>query len=199
MAYPLKPLLSLTLAVAAAAAFAATASPALATSQQQGLDLTGENFQATDLPATGTSQATGTCTPLGDSAYSFHVTGVTTGPYPGTFVEDGTFTIGPVATIAVASFDSTFTITSAAGTITGTKTLATDASAASIGVCGVFTQFVPNEPDSFDIQAHLHYTAQLQTRYGCATDSGDAFVSYQDLQVREVEPLPDFSFSENFS
>ena len=107
MAYPLKPLLSLTLAVAAAAAFAATAGPALATTQQQGLDLSGETFQASDLPATGTSQATGTCTPLGDSAFSFHVTGTAIGPYPGTFVEDGTFTIGPVATIAIESFDST--------------------------------------------------------------------------------------------
>src|SRR5690242_2040989 len=51
-------------------------------------DLTGETFIASALPARGLSQATGTCTPFGESVYSFHVQGEAIGPYAGTFVEE---------------------------------------------------------------------------------------------------------------
>src|SRR2546423_11785824 len=73
------------------------------------------------------------CNPSGTTTQSFHWTGVASGPYPGTFVEDGTLTIGPQTGIGagrfgfqlgpVLSFDATFTIDSAAGAVTGAKQL----------------------------------------------------------------------------
>ncbi|MGB2874581.1 MAG: post-COAP-1 domain-containing protein [Gaiellaceae bacterium] len=162
-------------------------------------DLTGEAFVASAIPARGTSQATGTCTPFGQSMYTFHVTGEAIGPYSGTFVEDGTFTLGPITGLALVSFDATFTITSDAGTVTGTKTLAPDVGPVNVGVCGIFTGFVPNAPDSFDLQAPARYTAQLDTPSGRASDSGETVVSYQDMQVRDVPNINTFNFTENFT
>jgi hypothetical protein len=156
--------------------------------------LTGEAFIASGLPARGVSQVTGTCNPLGESSFTFHVEGEAVGPYTGTFVEDGTFTIAPVATPVLSAFNATFTITSPAGTVTGTKTLAADLGPVNVAVCGPFTQFVPNDPNSIEFQATTRYTATVPG----GSDSGQAVVSYQDLQVRDVPDVNTFSFSENF-
>src|ERR1041385_5063021 len=103
--------------------------------------LTGEAFITSGLPARGLSQATGTCTPSanssstfhvegeasgpkatgtctpsGNSSYTFHVEGEAIGPYTGTYVEDGSFTIAPITNPVLTAFNSTFTITSPAGT-----------------------------------------------------------------------------------
>src|SRR2546421_4945326 len=48
-----------------------------------------------EIGVPGTSQLNGTCDPTTDSEFHFFATGSTFGPYPGTFVEKGTFTIGP--------------------------------------------------------------------------------------------------------
>ena len=53
--------------------------------------LQGENLVA---PFTGLT-VTSNCNQLGNSTVSYHAEGVATGPYPGTFVADGTITIGP--------------------------------------------------------------------------------------------------------
>jgi hypothetical protein len=79
------------------------------------------------------------CNPQGTSTVNFTISGVAFGPYPGTFEERGTFTIGPQTEANVGqpfyldvkfgtllTFDSTFTIFSGATTITGTKELTSD-------------------------------------------------------------------------
>jgi hypothetical protein len=182
--------------VAAAAFFFAFAASAAQSATPAPKNLTGEAFIASGLPARGVSQVTGTCNPLGDSMFTFHAEGEAIGPYTGTFVEDGTFTIAPVLTPSLSTFDATFTITSDTGTVTGTKTLAPDLGPVNVAVCGPFTQFVPLDPNAIEFQATTRYTANLPQG---ATDSGQAVVSYQDLQVRDVPDVNTFSFSENFT
>src|SRR5689334_15514715 len=97
--------------VALAAFLFVFAVPAAQSAAPPPKNLTGEAFIASGLPARGLSQATGTCDPSGNSVYQFHVEGEAVGPYTGTFVEDGTFTIAPITTPVIATFDATFTIT----------------------------------------------------------------------------------------
>lgn len=181
--------------VAAAAFFFAFAASAAQSATPAPTNLTGEAFIASGLPARGLSQVTGTCNPLGDSTFTFHAEGEAIGPYTGTFVEDGTFTIAPVLTPVLSTFNATFTITSSAGTVTGTKTLAPDLGPVNVAVCGPFTQFVPNDPNSIDFQATTRYSASLP---GSASDSGQAVVHYQDLQVRDLPDVNTFNFTETF-
>jgi hypothetical protein len=157
--------------------------------------LTGEAFITSGLPARGVSQATGTCTPTGDSSYTFHVEGEAIGPYTGTYVENGSFTIASSFTPMLTAFNSTFTVTSGAGTVTGTKTLAADLGPVNVATCGIATGFVPNDPNSVNFQATTRYTANLP---GGAVDSGHAVVTYQDLQIRDLPDLNTFNFVENF-
>src|SRR4051812_35053122 len=105
--------------VATAALFLAFAVSAAQSANPAPKSLTGEAFLASGFPARGLSQVSGTCDPLGESSFSFHVEGEAVGPYTGTFVENGTFTIAPIATPMLLTFDATFTITSPAGTVTG--------------------------------------------------------------------------------
>jgi hypothetical protein len=186
--------------IALAAAVLALLGPAAQASPGPAVpDLNGETFVSSELPLRGTSQATGTCTPFGESTFQFQVTGEAVGPYPGTFTEEGTFTLGPITNQALVSFDSTFTINSIAGTVTGTKTLAPDVHPVNFGRCGPFSGFIPNAPDSFTLQAPLRYTAQETTPSGSATDSGEAIVSYGDMQFRNLPDLNTFNFVETFS
>lgn len=53
-------------------------------------------------------------------SFSFTISGTATGPYPGTFTESVTGTVNP--TFTLATFSATFTIHSATGDVTGTKT-----------------------------------------------------------------------------
>jgi hypothetical protein len=188
----------LTLAVAAAV-LAVLVPAALASPGTAVPDLNGETFVSSALPLRGTSQATGTCTPFGESTFEFQVTGEAVGPYPGTFTEEGTFTLGPITSLALVSFDSTFTISSATGTVTGTKTLAPDVHPVNVGTCGAFSGFVPNAPDSFNLQAPLRYTALENTPSGSASDSGEAIVSYGDMQFRDLPELNTYNFVETFA
>jgi hypothetical protein len=103
-------------------------------------------------------------------------------------VEEGDFTLGPMTSFALVAFDA-LTITSPAGTVTGSKTLAPDVAPVNTGACGPFSGFVPNAPDSFNLQVPTRYTA---TQPGGASDSGEAIVSYGDMQFRD---LPDTNTS----
>jgi hypothetical protein len=187
------------LIVCLALAAAVLAPSALAAQDAAVPDLNGETFVSSALPLRGTSEATGTCTPFGESTFQFQVTGEAVGPYPGTFTEEGTFTLGPITSLALVSFDSTFTITSATGTVSGTKTLAPDVHPVDVGTCGIFSGFVPNAPDSFNLQAPLRYTALETTPSGSASDSGEAIVSYGDLQFRDLPELNTYNFVETFA
>lgn len=121
--------------IAAACALTVCFAPPAA-AQAEAAGLTGETL--TSLPD---AAATGTCSRQGSSTYTFTVSGTAVGPYPGTFTETGTVTIGPQTEEFVpgqfrgplTAFQAQFTIISAAGTVTGTKTL------------------IPNQPSPFNV------------------------------------------------
>jgi hypothetical protein len=152
--------------VAVAALFACLAAPAAAQTGIQSLD--GEQLtlpvvlgDPNGLPSPGFD-----CNPTGDSTFTFEVSGVATGPYPGTFTETGTVTVGPQTnangTGTVTAFEAQFTINSAAGTVNGRKTLPANPSSA-VGICG---------PDAGSIFVDLAYRATITTLAGTATDQG---------------------------
>jgi hypothetical protein len=96
------------LAVVALAAVPAAAADTFVT-------LTGEEITANPATSTVSVQCGN------PSTVSYHAEGTAAGPYPGTFVEDGTVTFGADGT--VQSFTATFTIDSAAGDVSGEKEL----------------------------------------------------------------------------
>jgi hypothetical protein len=166
-------------------------------SDEELVPLTGETLITSEAGDPGTSQVDGTCNPLGTSTFTFTVTGVAVGPFPGTFVETGMFTLGPVG-FPIESFEATFTITSPAGTVSGTKTL-TGATSIGSGVCGAFA-FGGTEAEAVDLQTGVRYSAEITTPGGTATDSGDSFVNYDETQLRgEAAQGNGFSFTESFS
>jgi hypothetical protein len=159
--------------------------------------LTGEVLLASEIPGPGTSTFSGTCDPLGNSTFQFTVTGLAEGPYPGTFTESGTITFGPFGVVevgfGVAAFNASFTIQSAVGTVTGTKTLATPNTG--FGACGVFA--FPT--GGIDFEGNVVYQAQITTPGGSATDSGTSFVNYGDTGIRGVPGFNGFNFDESFT
>ncbi len=163
--------------------------------------LTGESLLASEIGNPGTSTVTGTCNPLGTSTFAFTVTGLATGPYTGTFTETGTVTLGPFGIpgnpFAATSFESTFTIESAAGTVNGTKSLAGFAST-SLGLCGS-AAFPTGGADSLHFEGTVSYTATITTPTGSGTDSGESFVNLQDAQVRDTPGFNGFAFAESYT
>lgn len=143
-----------------------------------------------------------TCDPSGSSTIAFHWSGFAIGPYPGTFTEDGTVTIGPqtgfgagrfgFALGQVTQFDATFTIDSPAGTVTGSKHLMGPIPAnpfpfvedqqypQNTGLCTTFAGvdilgLTGAFGDATDLRATLHYDASVDGAGG-GTDSGLSFV-----------------------
>ena len=102
---------------------------------------------------------------------TFTASGVATGPYPGTFTETGSYSFGPVVNPngfgVVTSFHSTFTITSATGSVSGTKDLVGPAPG-SISTCAVF---------AYLLTTPLDYDATVTTGSGTFRDSGTATAS----------------------
>ena len=116
------------LAVTTVLAALVAAAPATA----QVPSLTGEDFLARDFegfptPDIGEVDIVGaTCNPDGSGSFSFTASGPAAGPYPGTFHESGSlaFGPGPQGLAPVTDLHATFTIDSAVGQVSGTKTLA---------------------------------------------------------------------------
>jgi hypothetical protein len=87
------------------------------------------------------------CDANGTSTFTVRATGPAVGPYPGTFEETATFTIGPQTAVPntpppgfqgpILDFHATFTIFSALGTVTGTKDVASFVGSG-YGRCGDF-------------------------------------------------------------
>jgi hypothetical protein len=113
--------------------------------------LTGENL--TGASASGNSGACPTPT--------FSVSGTATGPYPGTFTESGSFTLGPPF-----PFSATFTITSGTTTITGSKTGRLNGGGSCSNSGGDATTVIP-------------YTATIHTPSGNFHDEGTSSVIVQ--------------------
>jgi opacity protein-like surface antigen len=102
-----------------------------------GSPLTGERFSAIDIQSPlapdqpGTVSVRAQCDLTGTSKLSFEASGIATGPYPGTFTENGVFKIGPQQFPSpgtfpdgpVLSFRSTFSIDSPNGIVRGTKSM----------------------------------------------------------------------------
>ena len=187
----MKLMLAVVTATVAAAVAAQTAAAEITTG------LTGETLVAFETPVlVGSSEVTGTCNPTTVSTFSFHTAGVAVGPYPGTFDESGTFSIGPAPTFGLLSFESTFTIDGADATVSGTKTLA--AGGAVFGFCGPLTVGGGISADDVEARANLDYTAQITTATGTSTDSGTSHVEYGDTRVRGLPGLQGFSFIETY-
>jgi hypothetical protein len=168
-----------------------------AAAQTSPFGLTGETLVAFALPLPiGSSAISGTCDPTSTSTFTFTTSGGAAGPYPGTYVEQGTFTIGPAPTFTVLSFSSSFTITSVEGTVTGTKTLA--AGGGVFARCGPHLEPGGQTADLVEVRANLDYSAEIQSATGTTTDSGTSYVEYGDTRVRDIEGLQTFSFSENY-
>ena len=91
------------------------------------------------------AQVSGDCNPDGTSVLSYTTSGAAAGPYPGTYMESGTATVGPqtFGLGFVLTFDANFTIDSPVGQVLGTKTLAVPQSEFPGGSCvfqtGIFS------------------------------------------------------------
>jgi dipeptidyl aminopeptidase/acylaminoacyl peptidase len=125
----------------------------------------------------GQGSVTTTCTLQtdGTAVLSFNVTnGVASGPYPGTFSESGSYTLGPANSGGggvgerVISFSSSFNIQAQAGTVVGTKTgTAAQQSTDSHNFCTAFTGQFGTFAGAF-----AGYEATIQTAQGTFRDTG---------------------------
>lgn len=165
--------------------------------------LTGEHLTA--MPTITTS-----CNPSGTSTVTFSAAGVAAGPYPGTFTEVGTATIGPQTLSpgggqsigTLLTFDAVFTIHSAVGDVTGTKTLAfpatNPATQVAIGQCNTFQNVeLEDVIDRFTVR----YEARISTLAGEFGDRGVVpLVAVQRVRVLENPVRITFdSFIEDFA
>jgi hypothetical protein len=168
-------------AVVAAAIFAAPASAAVPAT------LSGEIFS--NNPGEGSSSITSaTCNPSGTSTFSFEASGPAIGPYPGTFTESGTITVGPqtLGVGTVQSFTASYTISSPAGDVTGTKSFTALTSP------GLNSGGCVNDDPTYPLRfanlnnAGVMYNAQIDTADGTFFDTGRA-----DVNVIQRQPLFD--------
>jgi hypothetical protein len=132
------------------------------------------------------------------STVTFSASGTATGPFPGTFVASGSLTIGPQTEPGVQAgtnagsilnLTETFTITSGATTITGTKTLQPDASfeSGTLGTCQDVANFavgdVTGDGTVVDVTAQTQYEATIAGPGGTSTDSGLAFFALSEIAI----------------
>ncbi|HEY4884036.1 MAG TPA: hypothetical protein VII08_10370 [Myxococcales bacterium] len=173
--------------IALAIAVAVLIAPA-ARGQVPPLTLTGEHF-------VGVPDVTTDCHPDATSTVTFTVSGVATGPYPGTFTETGTATIGPQTLSpgggqsigTLLTFDGVFTIQSGTETVTGTKTLAFPVTnpgiEVAIGQCNTFQNVeLEDVIDRFTVR----FEARISTPQGDFADRGLVpLVAVQRIRVFE--------------
>jgi hypothetical protein len=149
--------------------------------------LQGENLVA---PFTGLT-VTSNCNQVGNSTVTYHAEGLASGPYPGTFVADGTITIGPQSAPArpptidsegtfmgpILTLTETFTISSGATTITGSKQLTAPITGEQErATCQNLTFFggVLGTGRIVEVEAATTYQATINEPAGTFTDSGRA-------------------------
>jgi hypothetical protein len=120
--------------------------------------LAGETF--TSRAVTG-STLTGACTG-NEGSFHFSVSGTAAGPFPGTFTESGSYNSNPDGLLS--DFSSTFTITSAAGAVTGSKVLA--------GLSTATCTTEPDEPLTTLTVINATYTATIDGQRETGPASG---------------------------
>lgn len=176
----------------------------------QAVSLTGESFESTlGIPGQETTFDNFVCDKAGTTTVSFTTQGPAFGPYSGTFVETGSFTIGPQTDTSIdtrgvgpiTAFQASFTINSTfpVGTVTGTKQLAptapTTPSLAVFGSCDPNGSSPPNDVLAAVSDPNLVYTAQINATTGARTDSGTSGVLVQSVPT----PPSLFTFQEGFT
>ena len=185
-----------------------------ATAQAQTLPptLAGELFSDQNVQMIG-----GTCNPAGTSTITYYTTGVAVGPYPGTYTESGTATIGPAAGNGspngfelgfITTIDAFFTIDSPTGQVTGTKQLTV--SGTGMSACydvqnrpfpdgtlftGVFRRLC-----SCGATFLVHYDATIKTTDGTFGDSGGSDLLLEQFEgtVSSGSIAPTRAFTEAF-
>jgi hypothetical protein len=176
----------------------------------QAVSLSGETLESTlNIPGQETTFSNFICDKAGSTTISFEARGSAFGPYTGSFVETGTFTIGPQTNTnidtrgvgAITAFQATFTIDSTfpVGTITGTKQLSptapTESSLAVFGSCDPNGSSPPNDVVAAISNPNLVYTAQINATTGSRADSGTS-----GLIIRSVPAIPSLiNFQEAFT
>lgn len=130
-----------------------------------------------------------TCKPSGSSSFSYEVSGPAAGPYPGTFTESGTVTMGPQnittgfsnPTALITAWTVSFTITSPAGSVTGTKILLTGATG--VGICTTASQSpVGVEQYAANVMPGLAYRSAISVSGAQFGDHGLSFpVTFNDV------------------
>ena len=117
--------------------------------------------------------------------FTYEVSGIATGPYPGTFTETGRVTIGPETEEflpgqfrgTILFFEADFTITSPVGTVEGTKRLST--TVRSVGGC----IGDPTRLAGAQILTRVTYEATITTATGTYEDEGTGFVNFNAYTV----------------
>jgi hypothetical protein len=142
---------------------------------------------------------TATCSETGTSTISYSAFGAAVGPYPGTFTEVGTVTIGqtPAGGFSlgfplkrVTTLEAFFTIDSPDGQVTGRKRLVAQTDEV-VGVCADFTDYTPpsGSPISGSYQRvcacpfGLSYEAIIETATGTFQDQGRSGLLIEELQL----------------
>lgn len=142
---------------------------------------------------------TATCSETGTSTISYSASGAAFGPYPGTFTEVGTVTIGQTSTGGfslgfpikrVTTLEAFFTINSPVGQVTGSKRLIAQSDEV-VGLCEDFTDytFPTGSPISGSYQRvcacpfGLSYEALIETATGTFQDQGRSGVLIEELQL----------------
>ncbi len=170
--------------------------------------LTGESFAAglfTTPAGLGSIAVTSaSCNPAGNSSFSYQVSGPATGPYPGAFTETSTVTMGPQnigsgfsnPSALITGWTVSFTITSPAGSVTGTKTL--PAGTTGVGICTTASQS-PVGVEQYAanvVPPGLAYTATVTSGGAQFGDHGLSFpVTFNDIPVTAAAN----NFNESFT
>jgi hypothetical protein len=176
----------------------------------QAVSLDGESLESTlAIPGQETTFGNFVCDKAGSTTVSFTTQGSAFGPYSGTFVESGTFTVGPQTDTsidtrgvgAITAFQATFTINSQfpVGTVTGSKQLSPTAptapSLAAFASCDPNGSSPPNDVLAAVGNPHLVYSAQIDATTGSATDSGTSGLIVQSIPT----PPSLITFQEGFN
>jgi len=167
------------IAVAAIILAGSLALPATAGALTPPPTLTSEFLSA--FPAfipTSTVDIVATCDPAGTSTIAWSVSGDAFGPYPGTFVETGTATVGPQSAPAfvnglqlgyLISVEAFFAIDSPTGQVIGSKRLT---GATDLGGCRDLDDFVA--PDGTHVSGTFRRVAALSMSYEAIVITDDA-------------------------
>jgi hypothetical protein len=142
------------------------------------------------------------CDPSGTSTITFRTSGVAVGPYPGTYMESGTVTLGPQTGAAgfvngyptglITSVNVNFAVNSPIGQVSGTKSLPAQ-TVSDFGICqsslpGTFYEVC-------SCASTLAYTATIDAGGATYQDQGVAGLILD--QVQGVVPVPNDGVIQN--